>query len=210
TVRRYSGGVYRVFFVAPSANVDLFGLTIAGGSTGNYPGGGVFNDGRLLVSHCTFTDNSAVSGAGIYSDGDLAVANSTFFDNHAVGGGAIDSQGLLTVTNSTFSGNTAFEGGALQIEWGTATVINTTITDNRLDGPPYKGGGIWVSPEASLTLHNSVVAGNEYLLGDISGAVEPSSSNNLIGIGADMTGIADHDANHNRVGTEAAPIDPLP
>src|SRR2546426_6423415 len=58
TVRRYSGGVYRVFFVAPSANVDLFGLTIAGGSTGNYPGGGGFNDGRLLVSHRTLTDNS--------------------------------------------------------------------------------------------------------------------------------------------------------
>ena len=77
---------------------------------------------------------------------------------------------------------------------------------------------------STLTLFNTLVAGN-YASGNgsdpLSNPVLPfgpdiqvysgtvSGSYNLIGDGQGLTGISNGDANHNQVGTPAAPIDPL-
>ena len=66
---------------------------------------------------------------------------------------------------------------------------------------------IWVGPNASLTLVNTIVAGNSASNGpDISGYVA-GGSNNLIGIGDGMTGLT-NGVNGNQVGTSGSPIDP--
>ena len=102
TVRRNTGGNYRIFTVSNDTSdgpvVKISGLTISNGmvSGGIFPansGAGVFNDnGSVTLSHCTLTGNSASYG------------------------GAISNVGLagLTVRNCTLNGNTAsFNGGAL-------------------------------------------------------------------------------------------------
>src|SRR5262249_34211187 len=92
TVRRDTGGNYRILKVALATTVSIVGLTIANGSYGGSfgSGGGIYNDGTLAVSYSTFSGNSAYS-----QDGDGY-------------GGAIYNRGTLAVSYSTFSGNSAY------------------------------------------------------------------------------------------------------
>ena len=69
TVRRDTGGSYRIFTVVSGATVALRDLTITNGLA--RPGGGIFNAGTLTVNDatahvCTRTD-------GIYNAGTLTV-----------------------------------------------------------------------------------------------------------------------------------------
>src|SRR5262245_60770626 len=86
TVRRHSGGAYRIFHVAPgSTTVSISGLTITNGS-GSGPGSGILNNNatRLTISNCTIIANTTVGpdgngGAGIWSNGPLTINNSTIW-----------------------------------------------------------------------------------------------------------------------------------
>src|SRR5262249_6003198 len=116
------------------------------------------------------SDNSAHNGGGggVYNDGTLTVGNSTLSDNSPTGGGGgINNIGSLVLVNSTLSGNstTRFGGGILCTE-GTSDVriTNSTLTgnggdsDNDSDGSG--GGYFFTGAGGSLTLNNSIVAGN--------------------------------------------------
>src|SRR5262249_30188799 len=63
TVRRDTGGFYRIFTVSSSATVSLSGLTISNG-VGGGAGGGISNSGRLTISNSTLSGNSANKGGG--------------------------------------------------------------------------------------------------------------------------------------------------
>jgi hypothetical protein len=105
-------------FEIDSATVTLSGLTISNsrgrasaysGDPYDGQGGGILNFGKLTISGCTVTGNSAENGGGIYNTGTLTVNNSTLSDNGLPGigfGGGIYNAGTLTVSNSTFSSNT--------------------------------------------------------------------------------------------------------
>ena len=171
--------------------------------------GGIYNNGAETVSGSTF-ENSIGSfyGGGIWNDysGTLTVNDSTFANNTVAGtycaGGAIFGPGAqMIVNNSTFIDNSSqWAGGAIcNYTGGEFIVTNSTITNN--SAYAGEGGGI----QGSLTLNNTIVAGN--VGGDISGQVQPTSSNNLIG---DGTGITDLPLNStNLVGTTANPINPM-
>ena len=117
-------------------------LTISGstlsGNWANY-GGGIWNDGTATVSGgSTLSSNNANSvgggaGGGIDNLGGatLTVTDSTLSSNSANQGGGIRNDGTLTVSGSTLSGNTAnYEGGGI-LNYGTATVKNSSsITGN--------------------------------------------------------------------------------
>lgn len=124
----------RVFSVAPGATVTISALSIADGRATQ--GGGIVNQGELVVTGVTFKNNAAEQdGGGIANlGGTLTVINSTFVGNRAghAGGGLADDSGKVTVTNSTFSNNGAPKGGGL---FSTGTLLlRNTILANSEDG----------------------------------------------------------------------------
>src|SRR5262249_48768584 len=76
----------------PSTNASaaISGLTITGGNAGpSGNGGGISNQGKLTLTDCTISDNSALDalGGGIYNTGRLTVIDSTISDNSTGAGG---------------------------------------------------------------------------------------------------------------------------
>ena len=139
------------------------------------------------MTDSTFVDNSSPYGGGIYYAGSAA-------------GNTI---GILLASDSTFTGNSAtYDGGGGGI-WnqGTATVTNCTI-----DGNAGQDGGICNATTSTLTLDNTIVAGNSGP--DIVGSVQPTSKNNLIGDGTGITNLTELDPS-NLVGTTADPLNPM-
>ncbi|HBL44739.1 MAG TPA: hypothetical protein DDZ90_15235, partial [Planctomycetaceae bacterium] len=126
-------------------------------------------------------------------------------------GGAIYNEGTITSTNVTYSENHAGSRGGAIFNTGTLSLLNNTLTLNTAD---QSGGGISndsaVNASATVTLTNTIVAGNIGFLGnpDLGGDyVTLTSFNNLIGdIGA-ATGLTNGE-NGNIIGTLAAPVDP--
>jgi hypothetical protein len=188
------GGLSRVFNINSGKTVAIAGLTISGGGT-VANGGGVINDGALTIINSTLTGNTATSDGGAIQ----STASAT----------------SLTLINTTVSGNFANGfGGGVDVLGGTATIINSTITNNHGDNDNTAGGGAGGlrNQGGTVTLHNTIVAGNFAGSGtstrnDIEGALQAASSNNLIGDGTNMTGIT-NGVNGNQVGSSGSPIDP--
>jgi hypothetical protein len=173
TVRRDTGGNYRIFTIAPSTMVSIDGLTIANGYLYGYSGGAIFNAGTVTVSSSTIAGNMGLgggNGGGIYNDhGMMTVSNSTISGNSTAsvcadndcyggnGGGIDNDHGTLSVSNSTFSGNSGGYyggGGGINNDDGTLTVSNSTFSGNS-----GNGGGI-ANEYGTLTVSNSTFSGN--------------------------------------------------
>jgi predicted outer membrane repeat protein len=152
TVRRDTGGDYRIFTVDNGATVEISGLTIANGTTST-DGGGILNNGTLTVTHSTITGCSAgaaysISGAGggisNGRSGVLTIRECTLSDNHVLTrlpfgqGGGINNEGMLAVDRTTVSRNQASNGAGISNSGGTLTISNSTISSNRAGD----GGGI--------------------------------------------------------------------
>src|SRR5262249_48216159 len=131
----------RVFAISRGVTAFLAGLTIAHGHAED--GGGIYNAGTLIVTHCTLSANKALGGEG----------------GHARGGAIFNAAGaLLTVTHSELSNNQAVGGdGGLGVTGGegaggaiynldaTLTVSHSTFTGNQAVGGNNSagaGGGI--------------------------------------------------------------------
>jgi hypothetical protein len=161
----HGGGIY----------VGLATLTLSNSTvSGNYAtlsGGGIYTqfDSSLTVIDSTLSGNTAINGGAIYSqDGTLALVNTTLSDNTAVvSGGAIGTHsGSLTAINTTVSGNLAGSptsssyGGGIQGIATAVSLINSTVTGNLSSGNLGSiAGGLYIN-RGSLTLSNSIVAGN--------------------------------------------------
>ena len=137
TVRRDSGGNYRIFRVNAGTTATISGLTITNG--GNVlGGGGINNSGTLVVADSAVVGNSAFFGGGISSDvGSLTVRDSTIAGNTATGstvsGGIEVDSGTATIQNTTIVGNTANSAsaaGGILVGAGTTTLANSTIAAN--------------------------------------------------------------------------------
>ena len=178
-------------------------------------------------------NNNSCCGGGVTNssaDGGVAtmsIINSTISGNstNGFGGGIFNSSGnsataTLNITNSTISGNHSSEaGGIYQNRLDANSTLSTTITDSTITENSATGpgavGGILITPSNaanSFTLRNTIVAGN-FLNSpappsDLLGAVDPSSSFNLIGNGTGATGIS-NSSNGNQIGTAANPINAL-
>jgi hypothetical protein len=147
---------------------------------------GIYNDtyGNLTINDSAVSDNA---GTGIDSSGSLTISNSTISNNAEYG--IRNDYGTLIMNNSTVSGNTGTDygnglrGGGLHIgntfgDSVTATVNNSTITGNRGE----TGGGIYNRGNATITLKNTIVAGNSSVTNgpDCNGSIS-SAGYNLIG-----------------------------
>ena len=222
---------FSVFTVDPNTTVQITGLTITGGNA-SANGGGIDNGGTLLLTNSTLAGNSAtLGGGGVYNAGTLTALNDTFAGNSAQTGGAIDNvgrlilgdgtlsansatqgggldnAGTLAAYNETLAGNSAVNGGGLDSHANSATLTNVTITANRVSGAGASGGGVFVNG-GDVRLNNTIVAGN--FLGaspsttsdDISGAVDPASAFNLIGLGG-SGGLSNSNGNQINVANPA-------
>ncbi len=147
------------------STVALNGTSVNGPNTGW--GGGIFNDGALVLNRSTVSNNLASQGSGIYNNnGSLLATNSTIADNRAesFGGGIMGG-----FQQGTASGT------------GTSTLVNSTLANNLA---VLDGGGIFAnSTVASVTVKNSIVAENTAFNGNghncVSGASAASLGHNL-------------------------------
>lgn len=176
----------RIFRITAN-NTTLSGLTFirgrASATSDVKDGGAVYTEGSLVVTGCTFSNNTARSSGGALSAGghfsSLTVFNCTFLNNNAERGGAVESGNPIFFCCSTFAGNSALFGGAI-LGGGRTALQQCTFTGNRasrggaincssmliLDHCTIAGntagdaGGIYGVDAISMTLGYSIVAGN--------------------------------------------------
>ncbi len=189
------GGAAGGIFVSNGETVTLSDCTVSGnesnlGSSGNGGGIGANVGSDLTINNCTISGNTAsASGGGIAtSNGTLTISNSTISGNTStatitsVGGGIACDSCTLDITNSTISGNqTNHHGGGLAVLFPTATLNNVTIVDNDSDLDNSdggigngNGGGIYQSSGGTITLKNTLLAGNRS-----NGGTGPDCSGNI-------------------------------
>ncbi len=144
-----------------------------------------------------------VDGAGISNGGTLTFTNGAIYNNssHRVasgspsnGGGIFNNGTLLTLTNVTISNNEADVGGGLFISHGNTILNNVTISQNLATnlGVDASGGGIENANNSSITIYNTIIAGNAAEIGQDCHNLVTSGGNNLIGYdaGCNITPIA--------------------
>jgi hypothetical protein len=153
--------------------------TIVGNNYINGAAGDGINNGSgtVVVKNCTITNNTAIDGGGIFNQGSLVVINSTLALNKATyssgpsTGGAIhnDTSGTAMLQNTTIYGNTAQNQGGGIFNRGALWLLNCTIDSNIASGDvrdaPIAGGGIWNS--GTVYSKNTIFAGNQVF--DING-----------------------------------------
>jgi hypothetical protein len=178
-------------------------------------GGGIYNGGTLTVSSSTLSANLATEGGGIFNGGTGTMSETLVAANTAHFGGGIYNQGTLTVTDSTLESNSATPnpafpnplGGGIRNS-GTLTVTSSTLSSNSASS----GGGIFNFSVGTLTLQNTIAAGNRSSPDsgpDINGRAQSGSSYNLVGIAdSTLSGIS-AGSQGNQIGTLDSPIDPL-
>jgi hypothetical protein len=201
----------RVFDIA-GGSAALSGMTITGGLADN--GAGVRNDGGTLsLTNASVSGNVASNaGGGICtaSGGSTTLTDVTVSNNVAsVGGGvAVASGAASTLKNCTISGNSASSNGSgVASLGGTLSLVNVTVSQNKSIRSSGAGAGLSITGSGSVTLKNTIVAA-QASGGDVAGALQSASANNLIGNGSGMTGIS-NGTNGNQVGTAGSPINPV-
>jgi predicted outer membrane repeat protein len=156
----YGGGLYSNFW----ARASLVNTVFTGNQVGTGYGGGVENDGLLIITGCTFAGNV---GGVLYNSGTVIVTHSAFRDNwNPYGAGAVfmyssDLSATLDVSGSTFERNgSAYIGGAIYNPYmgssgmGVVTVTNSSFISNSAP----QGGAIY--SRGWLTLINSILVSN--------------------------------------------------
>ena len=177
-----ANGFDRVFDVR-SGNVEIRGVTIRGGIVDDTEalldgtGGGVRNEGNLVIADSVVSGNRATRGAGLGNyNGTLNIQRSVITGNgdaSTQSGGGIENYSYydsasLSVTDSTISSNRATNGGGLNNHAydgvASAVLSGSTISGNNAE----VGGGVanravyYVEQgvNALLTIVGSTISGN--------------------------------------------------
>ena len=155
TISRSSSAAFRIFDVAAHARLALANLTVANGNSGNEVGGGIIDEGTLVLRNVRLTGNTAPSGGGleVQNGAHATISFSELDGNNATGavGGAIDSSADLVVDHSRVTGNTAhsFGGGVFTSDPGTSRITGTVVARNAAGST---GGGIVNTTGATTVL----------------------------------------------------------
>ena len=157
TVRRSTGGDYRIFTIGTGSTVSISDLIISNGNISGV-GGGVLNDhGTLTLARCSLIGNVSDNGGGaLFNNGEngqpatTTVISCNFSGNSAAFFGgviyndAFNGAATLIVRGCTFVNNAAgSHGGALYSTGANGTAIlqvtNSTFDNNEADN----GGAIY-------------------------------------------------------------------
>ncbi|HKQ04322.1 MAG TPA: HYR domain-containing protein [Blastocatellia bacterium] len=156
----------RIFEIGSSATVDISGLTISDGGLAGVNGGGIYNQGTLMLTNVVLSGNSVsggMDGGGIFNLGTLTITNSTLSGNSAGrnGGGVYNfGSSSLTIINSTLSGNSAAAAGGGVYNEGFLTIINSTLSGNFTDSTVGAGGGFYNGIGGTADISFTTIANN--------------------------------------------------
>ena len=166
TIERIEGFFleFRIFHVGASGDLSLNDVTITGGSWNTDSadfGGGIVNQGVLIIADNTISFNVSATADGIQNNGTMTITDSTLSGNVATidSGGAISNVGEATITGSTVIGNRADSKGGGIHNIGTMTITNSTISGNDVDNTVFFGGG-GIYNSGTVTITNSTINGN--------------------------------------------------
>lgn len=136
--RSKEGGT--IFTVASRSGVaEISGVTVSDGSPGPTSPGSCFlvsEFGTLSLDGVVVENCSADVGGGIANWGSLRITNSTIRNNSGRLGGAVFTAGSMTMRSSAVYDNVGEQGGGINNndDFQTATIINSTLTGNRVYG----------------------------------------------------------------------------
>lgn len=162
-----------------TATVERFTVQHARGQfqfAGYGYGGGIYNEGTLVLVSSTVTNSAAFyGGGGLYSSGTAVLADSTIISNTAPqdNGGGVYNTGVLKLIHSGVLSNAARAGGGIWNE-GILEVATSQVVANRDQG---SGAGIFSS--GSLTVTNSTLFGNSTVGGG--GAIMTAGTLTIVG-----------------------------
>ncbi len=170
--------------ISSSGQTTVTGSTISGNTSDQGLDGGGFS-GTGTISNSTISGNNTCGGNGAGINGTITLINSTVSGNTAGygslgpcggsgAGGGISGGG--TVVNSTISGNSAWYGGGGIYNESGFKVLNSTLSGNGASSE----GGIYSINVSTLTIANSIVAGNTP--DDIPGYTAPTPNTNIVGL----------------------------
>ena len=139
----------RVIELAPREGQFVYARMTAVTLTNGYAGAPGDRGGAVLISEpealfgldrAIVRQNFAASGGGaIFNAGNLDISRSAITDNESdaqatgdwdAAGGGIYNSGSVTIERSSIAGNWAARGGGLANESGSASIMNTTFSDN--------------------------------------------------------------------------------
>lgn len=167
----------RVFFIGKENSVRIEGLTIRHGKIVDVPrcGGGILNQGNLIIERCIIRDNVATYGVGIENQGRLDMKDCMIIGNSARrrpvkdsiagidcrGSGAgikIERDSEAYISNCLIIDNTSVSnGGGIHVSCqGQAKLVNCTITKNTTK---RSGGGVCVIGDIEL-VHCTITENN--------------------------------------------------
>ena len=165
---------FRIIEVAGSGRLTMDGIAIRGGSNtaGACAGGGINNNGTVTIHRSIIEGNSCSVGGGINNGGILALSQTHVRQNDALEGGGIRNMGTATIIDSSIVQNRGDSGGGFKngqqgcsplLCSGTATIRNSTISDNHVIG---FFGGVW-NDQGVMTITNSTIANNSDQFGGV-------------------------------------------
>ena len=132
------------------------------GNRAAWDGGGLYNAAGGTV---TFIDSAASTnvaeeyGGGLYNEGTMVISQTSILTNTAMqGGGGVENRGSLRVDAATFSGNATqnLGGGGFANRDGSVDVTHSHLSDNQA---ATHGGGIWNNH--TLNLAHVTIIGND-------------------------------------------------
>jgi hypothetical protein len=161
--------VTRLFYVTGGNSLTLRHIAVTNASIAA-DGGAIVNDSgaTLVIDHATFRHNvtdADHSGGAILNLGTLTISDSTFDNNQAGNGGALFprfSASKTTIANSLFlhnlTLNTANGWGGAMLIWDGAPV--SVQGSQFISNTAHWGGALYVFPNSSLTLTDSLLSNN--------------------------------------------------
>jgi hypothetical protein len=145
-----AAGHFRIFEVAGTGKLTLVGVTVANGAA--FTGGGISDDGTLVLRSVRLTGNTGTVGGGLFigSRANATVGDSELEGNKVSGGGgAIFNQGTLVMDRSTLARNSADQGGAVYTDLFATSRIGSTVVSR--NSSVQQGGGFVNAGTTELT-----------------------------------------------------------
>jgi hypothetical protein len=172
TIERDPGASpFRLFHVAPSGDLKLYGLGLRNGDNflsgtdeSSRGGGAIYNRGSLSLEQLAIYQNTSFGrdnfGGAIRNDGRAVLVDTELYSNfgefhEAAGGGAIGNLGELTITRVVIRGNNGNSQGGIT-SLGEFTMSDSAVIEN--EGGFFSGG---LSLGGTATIVNSTIARND-------------------------------------------------
>jgi hypothetical protein len=152
--RLSGGGTVQVLLIDVVANVTIKNLMIRDGlATGGFPadsGGGIGNDGTLVLNNVVIRNNEGRNGGGISNRGTLTLRGYTKIHHNVAddnNGGGIDNDGTFRTTTLTMNGHSSVfrnsagaNGGGVNL-WDSSLTMNAFSSIHNNTSP--SGGGVF-------------------------------------------------------------------